>query len=42
MKFQKETESRKNIRFKLKQMQSDLEQIGSENQNMERALTVNS
>jgi len=39
---QKETESRKNIRFKLKQMQSDLEQIGSENQNMERALTVSS
>jgi len=40
--FQKETESRKNIRSKLKQMQIDLEQIGSENQVMERALSMSS
>lgn len=40
--FQKETESRKNIRSKLKQMQTDLEQITSENHVMERALSLTS
>jgi len=38
---QNETESRKNTRSKLKQMQSDLEQIRCENQTMERARSLN-